>query len=45
MVLDKKTPKEIYDWLMDEAFAFHESDEEIMDKVRKKTTAIDRADT
>ena len=43
MVLDKKTPKEVYNWLMDEAFEFHEGDEEVMKKVRK--TEIDRADT
>lgn len=43
MVLDKRTPKDVYDWLMDEAFEFHEGDKGVMDKVKK--TDIQRDDT
>ncbi|MFQ5940303.1 MAG: hypothetical protein ACE5KA_01190 [Nitrososphaerales archaeon] len=43
MVLDKKTPKDVYDWLMEETFEFHEGDEEVMKKVKK--TEIQRDDT
>lgn len=43
MVLDKKTPKDVYDWLMDEAFEFHEGNEDLMKKARR--TEIERDDT
>jgi len=42
MVLDeKKVPKEVYDWLMDEAFEFHEGDEEIMKKAKSTDIKTD----
>ncbi|MEM3083703.1 MAG: hypothetical protein QXU32_01375 [Nitrososphaerales archaeon] len=41
MVLDKKTPKDVYDWLMDEAFEFHEGKEEVMDKIKKTQIRTD----
>lgn len=35
MVLDdKKIPKEVRDWLVEEVYEFHESNEEIMKKVK-----------
>lgn len=34
MVLDrKKTPKEVYDWLMDEVSEYHEGNREVTDKL------------
>lgn len=42
MVLDKKTPKDVYDWLMDEAFEFHEGNDEVMNKIK---TDIERDDS
>ena len=42
MVLDeKKVPKEVLDWLMDEAFEFHEGNEEIMKKVKSTDIKTD----
>lgn len=35
MVLDeKKMPKDLHDWLVEEALEFHEGNEEIMKKVK-----------
>lgn len=42
MVLDqKKVPKDVYDWLMDEALEFHEGNEEIMKKVKRTDIKTD----
>lgn len=42
MVLDqKKVPKDVYDWLMDEAFEFHEGNEDIMKKVKSTDIKTD----
>ncbi|GIU72376.1 MAG: hypothetical protein KatS3mg003_1855 [Candidatus Nitrosocaldaceae archaeon] len=38
MVLNKKkVPKELYDWLIDEAMRYHEGNEEVMNKVLKES--------
>jgi len=42
MVLDqKKVPKDVYDWLVDEAFEFHEGNEGIMKKVKSTDIKTD----
>jgi hypothetical protein len=42
MVLDKKKmPKDVYDFLTDEAFEFHEGNEDIMKKVKSKDIKTD----
>jgi len=42
MVLDqKKVPKDVYDFLTDEAFEFHEGNEEIMKKVKSTNIKTD----
>ena len=42
MVLDqKKIPKDVYDFLTDEAFEFHEGNEKIMKKVKSTDIKTD----
>ena len=42
MVLDqKKMPKDVYDFLTDEAFEFHEGNEKIMKKVKSTEIKTD----
>ncbi len=41
MLDQKKMPKEVYDWLIEEAFELHEGDEEIMKKLKSTSIKTD----